>query len=69
MRPDRVEISWDEGKSSWLVRIEVGEEVVRRHVGLAKNADEQALRAAAKKAVEDEGYEAGTDPGVVTIRR
>ncbi|HEV2224581.1 MAG TPA: hypothetical protein VGR84_16435 [Candidatus Acidoferrales bacterium] len=59
MHADRVEVSWDEEKSKWLVRIEVGEEVVRRHCDLLQNADEQSLRAAAQKTVADEGYEAG----------
>jgi len=57
MRPDKIELSWDDTKSSWLVRIEVGEEVVRRHCNLPKNADEQALCSAAQKLVENEGYE------------
>jgi len=58
MRADRVEISWDSEKSKWLIRIEAGEEVVRRHCDLPRKADEATLRAAAQKTVEDEGYEA-----------
>jgi hypothetical protein len=57
MRADRVEVSWDSSKSSWLVRIEVGEEVIRRHCKLPQNADEQSLRQAAQKTLQDEGYE------------
>lgn len=57
MRADRVEISWDNEKSKWLIRIEAGEEVVRRHCDLPRNADEAALRAAAQKTVVDEGYD------------
>jgi hypothetical protein len=57
MRPDRVEFSWDAAKSSWLVRIETGEEVIRRHCVLPKSADEQTLRKAIEKTVVDEGYE------------
>ena len=67
MRPDKVEISWDATKSSWLVRIEVGEEVVRRHVTLPKTAADDALRSAATKAVTDEGYQ--PDPAVLSIAR
>jgi len=67
MRADRVEVSWDAAKSKWLVRIQSGEEVIRRHCNIAKNADDQTLRAAAEKTVLDEGYEA---PGpALTIRR
>ena len=57
MRADRTEVSWDSSKSKWLVRIEVGEEVIRRHCDLPENADPQALRAAAQKTLQDEGYE------------
>ena len=67
MRADRVEVSWDTGKASWLVRIEIGEEVIRRHCKLPQNADEQALRQAAQKTLQDEGYE--VDGAAVNIKR
>jgi len=67
MRADRVEVSWDTSKSSWLVRIEIGEEVIRRHCKLPQNASEQALRQAAQKTLQDEGYEA--DGAAVNIKR
>lgn len=57
MQADRGEISWDNEKSKWLIRIEAGEEVVRRHCELPRNADEASLRAAAQKTIQDEGYE------------
>jgi len=57
MRADKVEVSWDAKKSEWLVRIQSGEEVIRRHCRLPKNADEQALRSAAQSTLTDEGYE------------
>ncbi len=57
MQADRVEVSWDPAKSKWLVRIQNGEEVLRRHCNLPKDADDQTLRAAAEKTVQDEGYE------------
>ena len=57
MRADRVEVSWDTGKSNWLVRIVSGEEVIRRHCSLPKDADPQALRSAATQTLRDEGYE------------
>jgi hypothetical protein len=67
MRPDGVEVSWDTAKSKWLIRIETGEEVLRRHCDAPKNADDQTLRSAVQKTVADEGYE--LDPTSVTIRR
>jgi hypothetical protein len=67
MRADRVEVTWDEGKSSWLVRIVSGEEVIRRHCKLSKASDEQKLRSAVLETVRDEGYE--PDPTNVNIQR
>lgn len=57
MRADRVEFSWDESKSSWLLRIGSGEEVIQRHCSLPRTADDKTLRTAIEKAVADEGYE------------
>jgi hypothetical protein len=57
MRADQVEVSWDADKSNWVVRIKSGEEVIRRHCKLPKDADEHSLRAAAQQVVQDEGYE------------
>jgi len=67
MRADRAEVSWDAAKSKWLVRITAGEEVVRRHCAVPRDADDQSLRSAAQKTLQDEGYEA--DPGRIEIRR
>jgi len=66
MRADRVEVSWDNDKSKWLVRIVSGEEIIRRHCNLPKDAGDQTLRSAAQKTAVDEGYE--TD-GSINIRR
>ena len=66
MRADRVEVSWDASKSSWLLRIEAGEEVILRHCTLPKDADEQTLRSAVAKTVADEGYE--LDPATLVRR-
>ena len=66
MHADRVELSWDASKSNWLLRIEAGEEVTRRHCALPKSADEQTLRTAIEKAVADEGYE--MDPASLVRR-
>ena len=63
MRPDRVEVSWDQTKGNWLVRIVTGEEVIRRHCKAPKDADEQTLRTVVKKTIQEEGY----DPEVVAL--
>lgn len=67
MTADRVEVSWDPGKSKWLVRIQSGEEVIRRYCSAPKTADDSTLRATAEKTVQDEGYQA--PPAAFTIRR
>jgi hypothetical protein len=67
MRVDRVEVSWDADKHKWLVRVQTGEEVIRRYCAAPKDADEQSLRSAVEKVVRDEGYE--PDPARTTIHR
>ena len=67
MRADRVEVSWEAQKSKWLVRIVNGDEVIRRLVDARKDADEQTLRAAAQKTVQDEGYEA--DAAQISLKK
>jgi hypothetical protein len=57
MNADRVEVSWDGEKSSWLIRIEVGAEVIRRHCKESKSADDNTLQTAAAKTAADEGYQ------------
>jgi hypothetical protein len=67
MQADRVEVSWDEEKKKWLVRIQAGDEVIRRHSDAPIGADEQELRSAAQNVLRDEGYDSN---GVqITIRR
>jgi hypothetical protein len=41
MRADHMEVSWDADKSNFVVSIKSGEEVIRRHCKLPKDADEQ----------------------------
>ena len=67
MRVDRVEVSWDAEHTRWSVRMEAGEEVIRRHTDLPKSTDEPALRAAAAQIVRDEGYE--VDEAQVVVQR
>ncbi|HKW61269.1 MAG TPA: hypothetical protein VJN89_01875 [Candidatus Acidoferrum sp.] len=67
MRADRVEVSWDQNKSNWLMRIVSGEEVIRRYCKAPKDADEQTLRSVAKKTIQEEGYE--PEVADVSIRR
>jgi len=66
MRADQVEASWDSAKSKWLLRIRIGEEVIRRYCDIPKNADEETLKAVARKTLLDEGYD--PDPEELKIR-
>jgi hypothetical protein len=57
MKADRVEVSRHEPAKEWLIRIHVGEEVIRRHIrDLKKDASEDTLRDAALKVTAEEGY-------------
>jgi hypothetical protein len=57
MRADRAEVSWDSEKSKWVIRISVGEEVIRRYCSLPQTASEMDLISAAQSTLRDEGYE------------
>lgn len=57
MNADRVEVTRDEQANKWLIRIQVGEEIIRRHTHEPREADENTLREAALKTVADEGYD------------
>jgi hypothetical protein len=67
MRADQVEASWDPGKNKWLLRISVGEEVIRRYCKVAKDAQEEELKSIAQQTLQDEGYE--REPKELRIRR
>ena len=65
MKADRIEIKRDEQHKNWLIRIWVGDEVIRRHCNEPANADRTILCEAAIKTANDEGYT--VDPSDVTF--
>ena len=67
MKAHHVRISWDSQKNKWVVRVEVGAEVIRRYCNHPRNADEQTLRDAAKTTAIDEGYE--IQPADIEVQR
>ena len=67
MRVDEVEASWDAAKNSWLLRIRIGEEVIRRHCDAARNADNETLKLLAQKTLQDDGFD--PEPAALKIRR
>jgi hypothetical protein len=56
MKADRVEVSRDTQKKRWLIRIQVGEEVIRRYCNESEAVDAAKLRVLAAQTVTDEGY-------------
>jgi hypothetical protein len=56
MKADRVEVSRDQSKKQWLIRIHVGAEVIRRHSDESKDAAEGTLRSMAVRVASEEGY-------------
>jgi hypothetical protein len=67
MNADRINVSWDLDKKKWLVRIQVGGEVIRRYCNEPKTADDQTLRTAAEKTAIDEGYQ--VEAAAVSVAR
>jgi len=57
MKADRIEVSRDEQANRWLIRIQIGGEVIRRPCRESKNANQDTLRNVAIKTAADEGYE------------
>ena len=69
MKADRAEVSWDAQKKRWTIRIQVGEEVVKRSPdkGPSHEAGDDQLRSIAVDTAHGEGYE--IDPAAISIAR
>ena len=65
MQADRVEIVRDEKSNRWVIKIQVGEEVIRRPCRELQDADRERLREVAVKTAADEGYT--VDPSSVIL--
>jgi hypothetical protein len=65
MKADRVEVSRDEQGNGWLIRIQVGGEVIRRRCDAPKDADQPTLTSAAIKTATYEGYT--VDPSAIVF--
>lgn len=69
-KADKAVVMWDADKKTWRVRIQVGEEVIKRPAAgkkLGHDAAEETLRMAAIDTAHADGYE--IDPAAVTIAR
>lgn len=65
MRADRVEVSRDEAGKRWVIRIEVGAEVIRRHSNESKGATTGDLQKVAAGIAAEEGYQ--VEPSDVVV--
>jgi hypothetical protein len=61
-------VEWDAHKKEWHVRLQIGEEVIKRPLEkTAQDTDEATLKSQAVATAKDEGYE--VDPSTVAIVR
>jgi hypothetical protein len=70
MKADFASVSWDAQKKIWRVRIQAGEEVIKRPAGggrLSRDSGDDVLRSAAIETAHDDGY--AVDPAAVSIVR
>jgi len=68
IRATKATVDWDPHKKQWHVRVQIGEEVIKRPLSkTAQDANEEALRSKAVATAKDERYE--VDPSAVTIVR
>ena len=68
LRADSAKVQWDSEKKRWLVRIQVGEEVIRRPCGKASaGASDVELKNLAIETAKDEGYDLA--PESITVVR
>ena len=61
-------VDWDPNKKQWHVRLQIGEEVIKRPLPkAAQDTNEDSLRSQAVETAKDEGY--SVDPSTVAIVR
>ena len=69
IKADRAVVSWDAQKKAWRVRIQVGEEIIKRPCDskVRRDATDEALRTLALETARADGYE--LQAGSVAIER
>lgn len=61
-------VSWDAAKKHWVIRLQVGGEVIKRPaLKSARDADDESLRSMAIQVAQDEGYQ--LSPAAITVSR
>ena len=68
MKAEKTTVQWDPAKKEWHVRVQIGEEVIKRALSKTpRDASEDVLRSKAVETAKDEGYE--VDAAQVAIQR
>jgi hypothetical protein len=68
LKAEKTTVNWDPAKKQWHVRIQIGEEVIKRTLEKTpENTSENDLRSKAVDTAKDEGYE--VDAAQVVIQR
>jgi hypothetical protein len=67
LQADNAHVNWDTDKKQWVVRVKIGEEVIRRHIPKTpQSAAEDVLRSLAVETAKADGYE--VDPAKIEIQ-
>lgn len=68
LKAEKASVNWDAGKKEWHVRVQIGEEVIKRALSKTpRDASEDLLRSRAVETAKDEGYD--VDAAQVAIQR
>jgi hypothetical protein len=68
IKATKASVDWDAHKKQWHVRVQIGEEVIKRPLNKTpQDANEESLRSKAVETAKDEGYD--VDPATVAIVR
>ncbi len=68
LKAEKASVDWDPGKRQWRVRVQIGEEVIKRPLPKTpQDASEDVLRSRAVETAKDEGYE--VDAAQIAIKR
>lgn len=67
IKADNAQVSWDTARKKWRIRIQAGEEVIKRTASQSSQADDESLRSLAVQTAHDEGYD--LDASRVVIAR
>ena len=68
LKADKAAVNWEAAKKRWVVRLQSGEEVIKRPAPKTpRDANDDVLRTLAIKTAQEEGYE--LDATSVTVGR